>query len=286
MAVIINGVLCNEEVNGNSEQFDIVQGPQATKVYICDWNQRWSVVVGVLGFNSTVSIGGGITLNLPMRYPDFQQTAVSLYAATVSVEGIGKPYQNTYSVGYLTARITVNFRSFPWSFEGISQNDFNNQIDPTHPYVYAEQNLSFTSEQITVAGSQVKFQSSGLKLGSDSPWGFISPIVNMAISLKYVPYIPAGEIILATASPINSVTYLGVSPGKLIFRGADTHQARMSDGSLTQSIDYTFSYRPIAPWDYTFDGKNSIWDKVVALDGSDIVQRSDLSGVIPSDYGV
>ncbi len=284
MAVTINGVFCNEEVNENSEQFDIIQGPQATKVYLCDWNQRWLVITGLLGLNTTTSIGGVITLQLPMRYPDFQQTAVSMYAATLAVQGIGSPYQNTYSVGYTAARITVNFRSFPWSFQGLSQNDFNNQIDPSHPYIYAEQNLSFTAETITVAGSQVKFQSSGEKLGSGSPWGFQSPIVNMQISIKYVPYIPAAEIIQATAAPINSTTYLGVSPGKLMFRGADTHQARMSDGSLTQSIDYTFSYRPLAPWDYTYDGKNSIWDKVVALDGSDVIQRSDLTGIIPSYY--
>ncbi len=285
MAVTINGVLCNEEVNGNSEQFDIVQGPQASKVYLCDWNQRWSVVVGVLGFNSAVNIGGGVSLRLPMRYPDFQQTAVSLYAATVSVEGVGSPYQNTYSVGYTAARIVVNFRSFPWSFQALSQNDYNNQIDPAHPYVYAEQSLSFTAESIKVAGTQVKFQTSGTKLGSDNPWTFISPIVNMAISLKYVPFIPAAEIVTATAAPINSATFLGVSAGKLILRGAETHQARMSDGSLTQSIDYVFSYRPIAPWDYTYDGVNSRWDKVVALSGADIIPRSDLSGVIPAGFG-
>lgn len=285
MAVTINGVLCQEAVNDNNESFDIISGPQATKVFECDWNSRWQVITGLLGLNSAVAIGGLITLKVPLRYPDFQQTAVSLYAASLAVQGIGSPYQNTYSVGYTIARITVNYRSFPWSFEALGQNDFNNQIDPTHPYIYAEQNLSFTGESITVAGSQVKFETSGLLLGSDNPWGFVSPIVNMAISIKYVPYIPAAEIISATAAPVNSTTYLGVPAGKLIFRGADTHQARMSDGSLTQSIDYTFSYRPIAPWDYTFDGKNSRWDKVVALDGSDVIQRSDLTGVIPSYYG-
>ncbi len=84
MAVLIAGVLCNEEVNDNSENFDILQGPQATKVYLCDWNQRWRVVVGMLGLNSAVTIGGGITINLPMRYPDFQQTLqISRYKALV-----------------------------------------------------------------------------------------------------------------------------------------------------------------------------------------------------------
>ena len=83
----------------------------------------------MLGFNSAVTIDGVINLQLPLRYPDFQQTAVSLYAATVAVEGIGSPYQNTFSVGYTKARIIVNYRSFPWSFEGIKARTISEQPD-------------------------------------------------------------------------------------------------------------------------------------------------------------
>ncbi len=284
MAVTINGVLCNEEVNGNSEQFDIIQGAQATKVYLCDWNQRWQVVTGVLGFNSSISIGGVINIQLPMQYPDFQQTAVSLFASTVSVEGIGVPYQNTYSVGYQAARITVNFRSFPWSFQGTTQNDLNQQIDPNQPLVYAEQNISFTSEAVTVPGRTVKFQSSGKRL-ADRLWGFRYPIANFNIVLKYVPYIPAAQVIAAAAAPINNATYLGVPAGKLLFNGMETHQARMSNGTYTQDANYSFSYRPIAPWDYDYDGSTATWDLVVGtFTGIAVQKRSDFSGLIPIYY--
>ncbi len=282
--IVINGVTCQEEVVDNSEAFDVMTGPQATKAFICDWNSRWQVIVGLLGLNSAVHIGGLITLNLPMRYPDFQQTAVSLYAASVAIQGIGKPYQNTYSVGYTIARIIVNYRSFPWSFAGLGSNDFNNQIDPAHPYVYAEQNMSFTSEWITVPGKSVFWKSSGKPLGSEAPWGFRSPIVNFTIDLKYVPYIPAGAIIQATAAPINSATYLGAAAGQLLFNGAESHQARMSDGSLTQSVAYSFSYRPIAAWDFAYNGDLPGWDQVVDKTGTNIQQRSDLSTVIPTSY--
>jgi|GEM_PF-2247135 len=283
MAITINGVVCQEEVNGNSESFDILTGPQATKVFICAWNSRWSVITGLLGLNSAASIGGAITLQLPARYPDFQQTAVSLYASSVSVQGIGSPYQNTYSVGYTDARIIVNYRSMPWSFQGLSQNDFNNQIDPAHPYVYAEQNMSFTSEAITVSGRFTYF-SSDLTKPTGADWGFRSPLVNFNIALKYVPYIPAAAIITATAAPINSTTYLGVSAGKLLFNGCETHQTRMSDGSLTQEAAYSFSYRPIAPWDYSFNGATNAWEKVVDSAGNPIQQRSDLTSIIPTYY--
>lgn len=286
MAITIGGVLCQEEVNGNSENFDILSGPQATKVFHCSWNSRWQVIVGLLGFNSSVSIGGAITLDLPMRYPDFQATAVSLYAANVAVEGIGSPYQNTFSVGYTVARITVNYRSFPWSFQGLSQNDFNNQIDPAHPYIYAEQTMSFTNEFITIPGTSVYWKSSGKKLGNRN-WGFRNPITNFSIALKYVPYIPAGEIIAAEANgPINSTTYLGVGPGQLQFNGAESHSTRISDGSQVNNVDYSFSVRHIAPWDYDFNGDLPGWDQVADSTGTAILKRSDISGVIPSYYNM
>ena len=284
MAVTINGVFCEEEVNGNSENFDILTGPQATKVYNCPWNSRWLVVTGLLGLNSSVSIGGVINIKLPLRYPDFQQTAVSLYAANVAVEGIGSPFQNTFSVGYTVARIIVNFRSFPWSFQGLNQNDFNNQIDPAHPYVYAEQRLSFTPEAITIPGTKVFWKSSGKALGGGKNWGFLSPVINMSISLKYIPYIPTAEILTATAAPVNTVTYLGVAPGQLQFMGCETNEQRMSDGSRVQSGDYSFRARTIAPWDYDFNGDLPGWDQVVDSASNPILKRSDISNVIPSYY--
>ena len=51
------------------------------------------------------------------------------------------------------------------------------------------------------------------------------------------------------------------------------------------SLTLSFSYRPIAPWDYTFDASAGIWDKVVStVGGNNILNRSDLSLIIPSVY--
>jgi len=157
-----------------------------------------------------------------------------------------------------------------------------NQIDPNNPYVYAEQNITFSDEYITVQGSKVKFATSGATV--DQQWGFLSPLLEMQITLKNVPYLPSTEIISALQSPISSTTYLGVAAGFLMFKGGSNHQTRMSDGTFTQDVTYAFWYRPIAPWDAQWDGTNSRWDQVVSLSGNPIIPRSDLSGIIPATY--
>ena len=282
MALTIGGVVCEELVAEQLEEFDILAGPTQMKGFLCPWANRFQVAQGLLGLSTTTHIGGLITLNNPFQYPEMATS----YASHVAIKGVGPPTQGPIQFAFTKAKLVVTFSCHPWSFAGLSSNDFANQIDPTHPYIYAEQNLDFGSEWITVPGKSVYWKSSGLPLGPDTPWGFRSPIVHMRISIKYIPYIPAAAILSASAAPINSTPYLGCAAGFLLFGGAPTQQARMSDGSLTQSADYTFSYRPIAPWDYTYNGALPGWDQVVDSTGANIQKRSDISTVIPAYYNM
>ena len=280
MAITIGGVLCQELVEGQMEEFDILQGPGQTKGYLCNWTDRFTVAKGLLGLSSTTSIGGLINLLTPMQYPEMATS----YVHHVSMKGVGPPTQGPIQFAFQQVKIMATYGCLPWSFAGVSANDFNNQIDPEHPYIWAEQNLSFGVEFITIPKSQVFYKSSGKKCDQD--FGFRSPLVNATISLKFVPYIPAPAVLAATIAPVNSVTYLGVAAGYLMFNGVETHQARMSDGSMTQTADYSFSYRPIAPWDYAYNGSIPGWDQIVNSAGANIVQRSDISTVIPTFYNM
>ena len=102
MGLVINGIYCDELVNGYTESADIMGGYSARKGYICDWNSRFVVVHGILGLSSTVSIGGNITLNTPMPYPELiaesQSALASNYARSVEMYGVGPPFQNTYTI--------------------------------------------------------------------------------------------------------------------------------------------------------------------------------------------
>ncbi len=274
MAITINGIVCQELVEAFGESFDLTQGPTARKGFLCAWNDRYTVANGLLGLSNTTHVGGLITLLTPAQYP--QRT--TMYAHTIEVRGVGTPTQGSAQIQWTNAILTVGYQCLPWSFAGLDYM----QLDPTHPYIYAEQNFSFSTEFITVPGKQVKYATSGKTLDQD--WGFMSPKLDMSITLKYVPYLPAQQILNALQAPVNSTTYLGCAAGFLLFNGAENHQTRMTDGTFTQDVTYSFSYRPIAPWDYSYDGTNNRWDQVVALDGSNVLNRSDLSLIIPGDY--
>jgi hypothetical protein len=274
MAQVINGITVNELVEAFGESFDLTQGPQARKAYLCNWTDRYTVANGLLGLSNTTHVGGLISLITPRQYEERS----TMYAHTIEIRGVGTPTQGTSQIRWAQAILTVTYQCLPWSFSGVDYM----QLSPTNPYIYAEQNMSFGMEFITVPGSKVKYATSGKPL--DEPWGFASPKLDMQITLKYVPYLPAQQILAALQAPINSATYLGVAPGFLLFNGAENHQTRMTDGTFTQDITYSFSYRPIAPWDYTYDGTNNRWDQVVSLSGANIINRSDLSVIIPSDY--
>jgi hypothetical protein len=173
--------------------------------------------------------------------------------------------------------VWASYGALPWSFAALGYQ----QIDPTHPYIWAEQSISFTSEWITVPGTNVFYSGTGKQL-LDQDWGFRSPIMNFTVSLKNVPYMPTTAALTASAAPINSATYFGCTAGHLLFNGLETHQSFTSDGTYTQTCDFSFSYRPIAPWDYVYGPAG--WDRVVDGSSNPIQTRSDLSTIIPSAY--
>ena len=289
MSTMINGVLCQELCRDGdvTEGFDRLQGPTASKAYLCPWGSRFKVAQGFLGLSNTTSVGGLINLLTPLPYPEpfvvgVQQT---MYASNIQIKGVGSPTQGTYQAQWTDAIVMVGYACLPWSFSGVGYN----QIDPANPFIYAEQNISFSSEWITVPGSAVRYASNSKKLDQD--WGFRSPLANLNISLKYIPYLPAQQILIAAQSPISSADYLGVAAGYLLFNGAENHQTFMSDGTFAQTFDMSFTVRTVAPWDFVYNGALGIWDQVYSpalvpfVNAYGNPQRSDLSAIIASVYG-
>lgn len=302
MAVTIAGILCQEEVHDYSEEYDIQGGPSAHKVYLCPWANRFTVIHGILGLTSVPSLGGLITLNVPMAFPELAAESTnllaSMYARNVVCTGVGSPVQGASNISFTTARIVVTFGNYPWSFSGI---DFF-QLDPTRPLIWVEQHMEFSGEFITVPGLGVYYATSGKQLGApngQANWGFFNPIVDMTLTLKNVPYLPAQQVLTASQQPLNSVTYLGCAPGFLMFKGLQDDRTHAPDGTPTGSMTLGFSFRPIAQWDCVWSGIKSgtgaykptgttpaFWDQVLSAPSGNPVQgHSDLSRIIPAAYG-
>lgn len=282
MAVTINGIVCQELVQDYRETADIQAGFGATKSYLCSWANRFKVAHGFLGLSTTALPGGTITLTIPLPYPELAAESTNLlascYARAVDIRGVGSPTQGASNISYNYAVVTVTFGPFPWTFSG---NDFM-QLDPTRPYIWAEQHFTYSDEYITVPKTAAFFKTGTKPLDAD--WGFLSPKLEMSITLKNVPYLPAPAVLFALQAPINSATYLGCAPGYLLFNGGQDDPGQAADGTQTRDVTLSFSFRPLAPWDYVYNGAINNWDQVVTGAGNPIIARSDLSTIIPAAY--
>lgn len=272
MSIIINGITCEEIVADLTEDFDLHQGPRMRKGYLCSWADRFTVAQGLLGLSTTVSYGGVVTFLEPSSYPQLG----TAWCFRVEIEPKGPPSQGEF-LEFTNAIVWGHYRSQPWNFQGFDYQ----QLNPQAPYIYAKQNIKFSTETITIPGQYCWFTSAGKLIGQD--YGFPVPVAEMEITLIRIPYLPAQEIITAQANPLNEYAFLGCDPGTLFFRGGVNHQTHDTAGNNTADLTLVFAYRPI-PWDQAWNGTE--WDTVVIGHGATaaFLGRSDLSTLIPSYY--
>lgn len=276
MATIINGIYCDEIIEGFGEAVDFKEGPSAKKGFICNWNDRFTVARGLLGANNAVSVGGFITVKTPAPYPE----QAYMYAHTIEIEPKGQPFQGTYQTAWPKAIIWCHYKSLQWAFSGFDDPGGQNQF-PGANFIYAEQQINSSAEWLTVPGHSTLFKTSGKPTGQD--YGFRMAIVDMIITFHRVPYLPAAQD-FALAGFINNALFLGVATGKCMFNGYQTHQTRNSDGTVTTDVTANYQARSVR-WDYSFDGVAGAWDQVVMPDGSTpFIQTADLESTIPSSY--
>ncbi len=274
MAITIAGILCEEVVADFSEGYDLIDGPTANKSLICNWADRFTVAQGILGLNTTVTIGGFITIHVPMRYPEIPY----MYAYQIAIRGIGPPYQGATQMAFPYAMIMVNYKCTPWSFSGI--DDQFNQIDPTQTMIYAEQNIRSSSEYLEIPNRATKFEATG-NLNPNSLLYKIA-LVDFVITFHQQPYLLTSQILNLSGS-INDQQFLGVTKGSLRFDGVDTHRTHSTTGQSTTDITLMFQARSIR-WDYGWNSKSQSFERLVKPDGSALIPITDLSVVLPGAF--
>lgn len=276
MATTINGVICQEIVRDFGEDFDLMGGPRAMKGFYCDWADRYRVVIGLLGLSNPVSVGGVITINAPLQYPEIS----TIYCHSVRVEPKGSPIQGATQIAWPNCIIWAEYRTMPWSWAGIDYM----QIDPSHPLLYAKQNLSMSIQFYEIPSRALYYATGKVPTGQNK--AFPCPIINMEITLVRMPYLPAqGVLSAATNGPLNSGTFLGCADGTVMFNGMTNDQSWDAAGNFNQDVTFSFAYRPIAPWDYGYNASIPGWDKVVDGSSNPIMKRTDLSVLFPGYYG-
>lgn len=273
MAITIAGISCQEIVRNYGESATL-QGVGSRKGYLCNWTDRFTVARGLLGFKTTTSVGGTISITAPSRHPEL----LNCYCTQVEFEPVGTPSQGASQLAFSQCIVWGIYGSmnFTWGAGDPYQN-----IDPSTQFVYARQTLDIGTEVITIPGTKLKYSGGG---PLEQDYGLKLALVDMNITLYQVPYLPA-QAIIPLAGAINSSTFLGVAAGYLLFNGIHNEMQVAVDGSYTQDISYSFTYRS-QPWDYAYDGSSgrNNWYKVLRADGTDLVTRQSFAGIFPGEY--
>lgn len=274
MAIVINGVVCQELVNGYTEGVNIQQGPFARKGFLCPWANRFQVAIGLLGLANTTGIGGVITLEFPAQHPELPTT----FAHSVDIQGVGSPTEGTKQLQFPNAIIWCNYQTMPWTFQPFQQ------IDPSTPFVYAEQRLSSSLEYIQIPGAAATWSTTGFPLQQE--FSYRTVLIDMQITIRNMPYMPSPAS-LTYGGTVNQATYLGVAAGQLMFMGIDTYSGAASDGSLQQEATYKFTARSI-PWNYQYNpdpGSGGHKFDLVKFNGNPLIPLTDFTQIIPTTYG-
>lgn len=281
---VINGIACNELVSEFAEGIGD-RGPWARKGYICAWTDRFTLANGMLGLSSHVGgPGGPITITRPYIYPE----SSNLYAREIDIQGVGKPFQGPKQLAWDFAIVRVNFGVPTWGAATGDDPFGSNSIDPGMPFIYATQELDFSTEWVTIPAKDEKGKSA-LKFGNGNPmhtdWGFQLARADMSITLHKFPWMPAQAIMSALTKQFNDAIFLNCEIGKCRFNGAKLNRTASADGTFTQDLAYSFSYRPIAPWDYAFDPESGSWQRVLSVaTGNPLATYSDLTVLFPPPY--
>jgi hypothetical protein len=277
--ITINGIQCQELVADLAEGANLISGPIAQKAFLCPWNNRLTVLQGILGLNNAVSLGSAITINTPMPYPDI----ANAYAYDVSIRGVGSPTQGTNQIQWPFAIVAVDYQALHWSFQGLNYglSDTLNQICAGTALVNCDQRLKVSTTWITIPGNGLKF-ATGNPVGRDMSIPLVQ--IDMQLTFMRVPYLPAQAILNGVGlAPLNSAPFLCQAPGFMLFNGMDTEPTNQTDGTKAQNLTMSVSWRNI-PWDQDWDPVGQTFSQVQNSGGTPLLARSDLNQLIPSGY--
>ena len=268
MSITINGIACEEIVEGHSESINIMSGPSARKGFLCNWTDRYTVAKGLLGLSTAVSVGGAITLNYPAVYPEIN----TAYCHTIELQPKGSPTQGTKQLTWPKCIVWANYGRLPFFANSLTQ------IDPTNPQVFATQKLASSCEWYTIPQRGAHFKMSTKPINRDA--GIRLSLVEIEITFKNMPYMPSPTA-FGKSGLINNATFFGVTIGKLLFNGLTTELTANYDGSYSLDATYSLTARS-QRWDYGFDPLFNRWDQIVWPDNTTpFITTTDFTQILP-----
>lgn len=277
---VISGVTCLELRESFTEGI-AEGGPHASKAYLCNWVDRYTVANGLLGL-STLSggVNGTITFTHPYPYPE----SYNMWAREVSIRGVGKCTQGPRQIAWDKAAILVNYAVPQYSLDQISDPGGLNSFDPSAPLIYASQRLSRGCQVLDLKPGTLTLQDGLTNPKWQQGYGMFIGVNTMHLTLHSLPYLPSATL-RAEVGSVNSVAIWGCAIGTLRWDGPDTNRTFNNDGTFTQEVSHAFAHRPIAPWDQVLHPNGTSGWKPLKYNGASILPSFDFHTLIPTAYG-
>lgn len=273
MAIIINGVTCLSVSRDYKEGID-GRGPSASKGYLCNWNDRYTVANGLMGVVSFTGTGHTGTIKLPTigNLPE----SPNAWALSIAIEGKGQPVQNAFDLGYQQAIVWVTY-GVPEYGPGPEA-----QIDPATSFIFATQEVDQGVEYVTIPGQALAYAD-----GTPSNIDRVMPVhhAELTITLHRMPYMPINTVY--QVDNVNDSTFLGAAMGLVKYNGVKISRDYDTAGNVVQKSAFSFSLRPIADWNFVPDPKGTgTWVLLQYKAGGSAYQfpYSNLMSVFPTAY--
>lgn len=200
-----------------------------------------------------------------------------LWAVQAECTGAGESY--ALSAGghpaFNAAVVAVHFEVPAWPITPADdpggQQSFPNDNQPGEPILYADCEIDFGGDLITIPNTSLKFVSDDTPV--DAPVARRVGVTTWRITRHLFPYLPHSQV-RSLLNKVNDDTFMGCNIGTVLFSGAKTRQQRTSDGTKVQAWELEFQIRE-KNWNYYLRPDGLIWGAVCS--------KTDVT-VLPFEY--
>jgi hypothetical protein len=238
MAITVNGILAYERWESFRKGRN-ADGPFVDLQYLVAFANADNFVDSVMG---GISRAGGTVHNVPkLRCPTnptlFAMAADYVGAAETNVTSGGRPE-------FVDALVTVHFEvptwpQFPADDPGGDQS-FPNDLAPGSPIIFAECEIDYGGEMVTIPNTSLVFISDGKKL--EAPVAKWVGVQTWRVVRHYYPNLPHAKL-TSLMNRINNTTFMGQDRGKVRLHSAKTRQTKTSDGTRVQNFEFELHVR-------------------------------------------
>ncbi|HEY1065906.1 MAG TPA: hypothetical protein VGE52_07345 [Pirellulales bacterium] len=271
-----------QEVAGSPrERFD-ESGVVATRILLCAWEDRTSLVRSLMGSRSPLAPA------LPSAYPGFplcyvESVVVEPWSADLAPDSgeASLDAVNSYSANP-AAKLTVTYRTKPYS----SRKPRTNLPDVPEGTFLSYQ-MRFSAQYIALPARQLRWSdAASISVPEDRPGSLVVPVAIHRLTWHKVSR-PPWDAIRAATGRVNDSFFLGAAGETLLFEGmdADAEFEVDPDEPVTWRLTMTFRERAVKQgssafgWNHAYRESPAGWQRLKTSDGNALYSSADFAAL-------